>query len=83
VELGGSKSVVFCGGSTYKVFICIGSSIFQKGYQKSQFNALLSPHHSFAPPTSPGLLWGRQMLARRLQIDYPLHVCIDLLPGRL
>jgi hypothetical protein len=27
VEVGGSKSVVFCGGSTYKVFICVGRSL--------------------------------------------------------
>jgi hypothetical protein len=27
VEVSGSKSVVFCGGSTYKVFICIGRSL--------------------------------------------------------
>jgi hypothetical protein len=45
---------------------------FPREYQKSQFNALLSTHHSFASPIPPGLLWGRQTLPRRLQIDYPL-----------
>ena len=73
--------MVFCGGSTYKVFICIGSSTFPRGYQKSQFNALLSTHHSFAPPIPPDLLWGRQTLARRLQIDYPCLFALIYSPG--
>jgi hypothetical protein len=27
MEVGGSKSVVFCGRSTYKVFMCFGDSL--------------------------------------------------------
>jgi hypothetical protein len=76
VELGGSKSVVFCGGSTYKVFICIDTCTFPRGYQKSQIDAVLSTHHSFAPPTLPGLLRGRQTLARLLQIEVCLGIVV-------
>jgi hypothetical protein len=52
VDSRGRKTVAFCGGSTYKVFICIGRSAFPRGYQKSQFNGVLSAHRSFARPTA-------------------------------
>jgi hypothetical protein len=74
--LAGRKTVAFCGGSTYKFFICIGRSAFARGYQKSKFNSVLSAHHSFAAPISPGL-WhaayrsthpGRLLLALRRAI---------------
>jgi hypothetical protein len=29
------------------------------GYQKSQYDAVLSAHHLFAAPIPPGRLWGR------------------------
>jgi hypothetical protein len=40
VEVAGSKSMVFCGGSKYKFLKCIGD------IKKSQFNAVLSAHDS-------------------------------------
>ena len=35
-----------------QVFICIGRSAFPRGYQKSQFNGVLSAPHSFARPNA-------------------------------
>jgi hypothetical protein len=52
VEVGGSESVAFCGGSTYKVFLSISRYAFPRGYQKSQLNAILSAHHSFCSTNS-------------------------------
>jgi hypothetical protein len=56
---------------------------FHGDIKNPSLTRFLSTQHSFAPPIPPGLLWGRQTLVRRLQIDYPwlfawLH---DLLPG--
>jgi hypothetical protein len=42
VEVGGSKSVVFCGGSTYKVCMCFDRFCFFTGFGESQYDAILS-----------------------------------------
>ena len=43
MEVGGSKSVVFCGQSRYKFSMCFGSlSAFPRGCEESQYNAVLS-----------------------------------------
>jgi hypothetical protein len=76
--------VAFCGGSTYKVFICIGRSAFPRAYQKSQYNAVLSAHHSFAAPIPAGLFLGSINAGKTLKDRLTRGtVGIDLLPGRL
>jgi hypothetical protein len=61
-------------------FLYVWQFYLSTGYQKYQFDALLSTQHSFAPPIPPGLLWGRQTLARRLRIDYPRLVALIYYP---
>jgi hypothetical protein len=40
-------------------------SAFPRGSEESQYNAVLSAHHSFAAPIPPGLLWGRRSDSNR------------------
>jgi hypothetical protein len=62
-------------------FLYVWQFYLSTGYQKYQFDELLSTQHSFAPPIPPGLLWGRQTLARRLRIDYPRLVALIYSPA--
>jgi hypothetical protein len=54
VEVGGNKSVVFCGGSTYKVSMCSDHRLPFRGYVKNPVSRSGVPPNSLATSSHVG-----------------------------